>query len=37
MTTTAQNLTLSGCKVALVLNGASGKADAHANEDKIRE
>ena len=37
MTTTAQNLTLSDCKVALVLNGASGKADAHANEDKIRE
>lgn len=37
MTTTAPNLTLSAYKVALVLNGAAGKADAHANEDKIRE
>jgi len=27
---------LSAFKVALVLNGASGKADAHANQDKIR-
>lgn len=37
MTTTLRDLDLSACKVALVLNGAAGKKDAHANEAKIRD
>jgi diacylglycerol kinase family enzyme len=37
MTTSADVLDLSACKVALVLNGAAGKKDAHARIDHIRE
>lgn len=37
MNTPSPTLNLAACKVALVLNGASGKADGHANQDMIRE
>ena len=37
MTNTSRDLDLSTSKLALVLNGAAGKKDALANEEKIRE
>lgn len=37
MNTSSRTLNLAACKVALVLNGASGKADGHANQDRIRD
>ncbi|MDZ4395037.1 diacylglycerol/lipid kinase family protein [Cypionkella sp.] len=37
MTNTSRKLDLPTSKLALVLNGAAGKKDALANEDKIRE
>ena len=37
MITPIQTLDLAACKVALVLNGASGKADGHSNQDMIRD